>query len=1325
MLATRRDLAMPDLLGTQMSYDAAGTYESLAEVFGENPMVNEAIHAAQNPDQYLASISAPTLATAYQGLVNHQIVQLIQTLETMSGWHTKIASLERTEKQGIAFHAEVHPNYVLDRVPEGVVPRTTSHRVEERVIWGRRFGLTAEAHHSFYKTESGLRLMKARQDTILSAAIQTSKMLVEEAIINDKLWFREFQRRNKIVFPNLAKAVEDEVEYFAVLNKDKLGMNKLIAYVDRISQTSSGVTGLFDTFVLGPGVSEFLILSNGYETQAYQRGDAAVQENLSLGAKPAFRFAGRQIYENPAWRAQNWSGEDYNLFQREATIGEYVMIDGSKYGRDDIKNRHSAEEYHSVKFIDLNIDDFATLSIKDAIDKSGRFGEDGFLSKTHQELIQQLPTVAREAQISISDGDVDPFIARASANGYTQSPVVDGSQLNPADYKPIDMWGEMSTKHWSVQQNIDHGTQASHVIQSMDKTIDFSILKKFTPFNDKLANVVDGGSLTDEEKSALVGYIYMVTLLNPPASLILSANNYGGLQLPKIQSFNGKLVWYIDEASGGQASYSYDTTTRKIIRHDLKSPTVTPATFDKRLAYPWGFVGVNHLRTLASLKGGVAGYQEYNQDVFAEAAVLLDHIDRYVRILKTIYPNNAFFHSNTAPDYVRSGTGDLDVDARNSVVTNLFDERRNPIYVRFQAGMLDAELTPVRDTQDRLSKIEKLLNAISSWAAAKVIPGDFHLRVLEDVVVRAKTSTLELFAKKAVDASTSLRIIQEHWNEVPELGKSYFSLLNQADQAEATKSVAGTLDLFFKNEIVPLIASKNRQGAANLLLFVLNSIDTDFQGISPTPLTRQQIDANRDYSVSKTQSGSGSGKKRLRDQTTTLQSITPFVGGEFVNSRLVLSPSFFEVFGSAPVSGGADFTDVIQEMIRAGDPERPGIPLGDQILGKTGGNLTIGVRNDRYFEYARAPANNNNSQQEVSSNSFSSYSGATYGGRYEDRDASSYVSKKARRDFAYAVNNIPSGLDPRKLSYIARENFTTPGGIGLTSGGAPRFFLNLRTQQLAEQEFEVRVPALMQLYSFATRQSLFTWINKNLSIPMSNFLLLRPFCRIATEGLVAFNGNSSNPPARIIHGHENCTNQFDNRVEKWLLNYNVWLGAGIVDSTRVMFIPDVRAVGYVGGLDSSIYTDPEEFNPTDMDYQKSGFVVAVSPQFTREIAQREANPLCIFGRTSSKNAAASFEIPQQQTQQYPGALFTLFRWGFLKINSLEVGEFGESFDEMRKSNYKPGICKMGHHRSYDITTRSLTQEHRGTGHLGNMQPPMLKQLSGQLAVYNNRNKDGE
>lgn len=449
-----------------------------------------------------------------------------------TGWMFALAPPGRTKSMNKTWTTFTWERHAMEPAPEDTTPRYVTHSMETQEDQLTRFNIGATMRHDLFKRPEGRVIMENNYSSMISGGWITAKLVVGQAVINGKLYWQEWHAQYGTPCSNVMDAMRDEIDLFGALSKDEKGIYKLHHHVEELVRENGPKINMI---VLAKGSLNFLSAS-GYETEAFRRGEAVVQNRLSLGAKSMTGlFPGITIFEDEVFSLQNIGPDEINVFTRTAMIGRYFMVDGSDFGAN--SDNYNAKKHLSVKAASMDIDAYKEISIATLIDKCLRWGggADGDeLTPLVQGMVDFAEGLLQRSGIRLHDPELlDPYVWRDESYAGSGDSGSNG-------YHVIQHWGDMDKHYFTVNQNIIFGQKVAAIVKKELKSTELDEIRELKSLRDRLYDVDD---ILNE---SVEGYFTAIAG-NPEnqhfskngtrtrrAELMLKANRHGAVQPPHI-----------------------------------------------------------------------------------------------------------------------------------------------------------------------------------------------------------------------------------------------------------------------------------------------------------------------------------------------------------------------------------------------------------------------------------------------------------------------------------------------------------------------------------------------------------------------------------------------------------------------------------------------------------------------------------------------------------------------------------------------------------------------------------------------------------------------
>lgn len=786
----------------------------------------------------------------------------------------------------------------------------------------------------------------------------------------------------------------------------------------------------------------------------------------------------------------------------------------------------------------------------------------------------------------------------------------------------------------------------------------------------------------------------------------------------------------VDAAVGAGAGYQAPRL--------IKAPKVIP------------YGTINGVRTLAFMhdSGDTRGYPVTLLETASKGVRALDHM---ARILKRIYPDCEILSTVYAPYFMRTGL--KEEDETTALLSNLWDHVKHPVWVRipqptqlgtmsFNAGVLtnaNPDMTlpgsPTRVGYD-IAKIRAVIVSMgfavaggnyqtTDVAARTIATGD-----LEDAIERLlKSDVIDASLRELLmnDASRD-RIFASYRGKI---GSAYSDYANE-------KGLPATGELFAHVILdeMPNPARAITPRGLSQFAYVVNTLlslaHLASLGSSPVAtydsgLVQDILDDARAFARS-----ARATERENQPETRFIRAVHGVAAGTmevdepsmYINTRLSINERAFHDVANRVAAGSLTADAALLTILRPSNPDNNSKPLAAMgVMRGSGAPAKEGTVS--LFKQARAFYNARSWDKLIFSN-MSLSSGHKIHDVYDQR-AEQALPSVVLSNFSKKRKHVP----PTMLDDVGGPLYGSTGSSDLSKRIFKKRHLIDRFEYVSEQVTDdvARAAAHMLCLTKVNKQSLLNLVRENLPIPDCCYIFAQPWIRIRTScGLWAEGGSST---ANTFYNYEDVVLQFNGTNKIWTMHYTIWMSTAIYDPTRFMIVDAIKFEGYLGGMDDTINDDAsaEVWDPENIDLSsvKSAFVFSCGATFSRELAQKTANPLCLYGKYDIRALPYNF-ADRARALSATGALWPSFHyydtiWGLTRINSHNPSPASlTTFQAIRENTYITGMMPMGNHKIYEKKTDDLTKLHRGNGHLDCLAPPMRAVLNGKLEFDNSKTK---
>lgn len=1249
-------------------------------------------------------IDSTTLWAAYTGRNEVISATITYLFETSEGWWSELLPRRRSEELGVVWSDVQALQHILDPAPEDVAPRYVTVRSTEHSMRMARYNLGLKERGDFFKTEAGQLSYTTKLQILVQATMARARCIVTYEVLNCKIDYIEQQKQYGPEYTSFFEAMYDEIDNFAALTRDELGIYKLQGYVD---QVTSRAKQPFDMVIVPQGTMSALALSNAFETDTLRRG-AIAERHLSGGARTMTNvLKGRRIYEDTPAVYENAEAHEIEPFRRTVYIGGYIMIDGSDMGDGFEDGKYRSRHALSVFHASMDVDAYKEWKYEDALTQCGRFENDtpeGRITPMLDRMLRELPSAIQRAGVSLQDGLVDSFLFRLpSAPMYGQGQPGD---MDGRKYRVVTVFGDMEQAYLTNVQCEKHGRIAAAKVAAELGPAVMADVEMHRALIAKLYNVTDVSSQRANAFLFAVG-------ANPLNAPVPGTTSLRDIRLPYRDAAGNLYVptdagplYVVGTGPAGAAPTAFVLSTAPDGR--IQAPPM-----------PIGYGSVPGVAALAALyDSGDYGVSGWDVDVLKAASVGNAAFLRYASTWRRIYPNSVFFDPNLAPAY--ASTGDPDQDAYAAFAASIYDRTKQPVMVRVVSvgvqGGRSMVLTPNGDADgietadglrtDFLAAANDILLAMGY-----AYPGDADLT--KPVIDGAKTATLADIVTSPARADDRIRTRLLD----PVQRRIAFDAFRGIGLPGATSLAAS----YYENVLRPRIDVFPRPASAAATTFahyfehevlrVANRVGDAYAGGAAEALLASAMNApmqgHTTMTVGTLNEWAERGRKRRQTQLSQGFSqepgAVPIAAGAisepaYVNSRLVIAPRAWADIGN--VVGTAEGLARAQRMVaRPVDPQQPFTALAPML-----NTDAIAFRNA--FERAQTMcATEGGLNGTVLKNAF-----------VLSPDAVNANAKRPRTSYeddaqAYGAA-AGSACDPlRELVY----DVGTP--LDQRVNLATRF-----AYMGANASTHARIGAQLMITSVVCKKSLLVMASENVPPPVCCFAMVNWHIALRTDAVLF--ASSGRETGELLYNFEDMRLQYDAAHKIWGGHLSVWMGAYIKRPERLLLIPDAAIAGYVGGLDDRVYDDPDNFKAEQPDYTPSAFVFEWGGNFSRSQAMAQANPLSLKGKYLPSQAPPTARWAERGVfssagQQSPNFIYYNYVWNLNLIGS-DVQPDASTYARLVESTGVTGLNFMRRHLGWNPRDFGFSRVLGDTGHLRGLDPPFRPLFSNKIAIRNTR-----
>lgn len=725
-------------------------------------------------------------------------------------------------------------------------------------------------------------------------------------------------------------------------------------------------------------------------------------------------------------------------------------------------------------------------------------------------------------------------------------------------------------------------------------------------------------------------------------------------------------------------------TKNMFFKRGIKPPRLARAPIA-----PFGFSGINSLRTLANLSNN--GSRGWDENMLNEISESVSAYDVLANHLSSDYPDCMLLNPIYAAEFMY--TGNRDEDLRNIIHFNLMRNASYPIWVRVPSKVKVAingqesdlptllfysvdqnnatvafnTVTALSDADVKLIAtrmgVTNVMAGINIGDALNGVGvgvkwGDFRDALTIVVNHRdVKQSVKNALKDNKTNIGKAARMFTEYSSSRSNLGPSYVIL--KRDE-ENDKNVTTSFASFFAKEIMRLsqVSAASLKQAVSLFNMILNLSIASTQTSTGymRDITRSLINSFKQYKEPDTSDYDD--KKALEASRTARQgaasaAFTPAFANDaataatgWINSRLMINPavwhSLSEIFERETVEQwrAAEFYQI---PIRPTNPENPIEPLGGDLI-KISSSPDTSVYKDQFRQLKSARTRMRVETPNALNNTvfgdprYFATSSAKPGSRNVRGTEYGQPNKRYRTglgsdpfaalaDYPHIISTQISS-DPTGPFYNFEEY--------MDRDGKP---LSDKTKFIREENLETRmlevyqtvdnifekIPTMMFLLTRHTQRSELVWLKAGLPIPDSVYLLARIGSVQADAAIWIEAGQQT---AQTGYNFPQNIVTYDGLKDKLMLRYAAYFNSWVIDPHKIFIYDAFRATGYNCGLGNTFYNNTTMFSPRNLNKQPrsiNGFRCGSLWTLKNAVEQ---NPISIFGKYDSTMFMQNINDPQ-------------------------------------------------------------------------------------------------
>lgn len=252
------------------------------------------------------------------------------------------------------------------------------------------------------------------------------------------------------------------------------------------------------------------------------------------------------------------------------------------------------------------------------------------------------------------------------------------------------------------------------------------------------------------------------------------------------------------------------------------------------------------------------------------------------------------------------------------------------------------------------------------------------------------------------------------------------------------------------------------------------------------------------------------------------------------------------------------------------------------------------------------------------------------------------------------------------------------------------------------------------------RRAFKTLVANNLYVP-GNYSINWYAIRLNTQALLLAEGGPQT--CRLNYNWVQTTVPNDAAHRMVLYNMSAWMGAKVIDPSKVIIIPDVGFDGYLGGMGKTFVRSKADMQGKN---RKDIIAMMVPITMTRDMAHTEEhNPIPLFGMHDRDFYNGTFDNKDWTFRREPRfSTWTFYNHFFQfhdNMNPTADKPLFANFRELRDNRYNPGTLWLRRTRSYNSATGHFDYQRgtKGTGHLDAIDPErqnMRATLDGEIEM---------
>ena len=252
--------------------------------------------------------------------------------------------------------------------------------------------------------------------------------------------------------------------------------------------------------------------------------------------------------------------------------------------------------------------------------------------------------------------------------------------------------------------------------------------------------------------------------------------------------------------------------------------------------------------------------------------------------------------------------------------------------------------------------------------------------------------------------------------------------------------------------------------------------------------------------------------------------------------------------------------------------------------------------------------------------------------------------------------------------------------------------------------------AYSMMFLHICRRSFLELVFNNLHIPM-NYIFASYSIRMHTQALMLAEGGGQTCRFNFAHVMTSVPEDAGHRIRYY--NMSTYMGAEVIDPSKVIMLNDVSMDGYLGGLSKTFVRTGQDMQGKN---KKDIVAMGVPVTFTRDMSFTDQhNPLPLAGFHDSDYYNGSFPEKERIFRREPHFVTWPFYNHFLNfnhtVNLSNTKPLFTSFREVRKNRWNPLTLWHRRTRTYNsakgVGVFDYSRGTLGSGHLDDLDPQLL------------------